>query len=158
MFCFCRIPVALESRRSSRWGGGVDAHPLHPPPGSIPVCGLYATLTFPIMHHICPPKFCICFSFLLGITAVPREIENKPYAKFGGGRGGKEGALWEMWKWRIENMVLGRSRLHLSQFNTYVEVRLLCLMCLVFSSLCPITYISCDLENQRKISHGEPRA
>ena len=51
--------------------------------------------------------------------------------------GSKEGALWEMWKWRIEYMGLGRSRLHLSQFNTYVEVRLLCLMCLVFSSLRP---------------------
>ena len=24
----------------------------------------------------------LCFSFLLGITAVPREIENNPYAKF----------------------------------------------------------------------------
>ena len=30
-----------------------------------------------------------------GITAVPREIENKVYAKFAG-VGGKEGALWEM--------------------------------------------------------------
>ena len=26
----------------------------------------------------------LCFSFLLGITAVPREIENNAYAKFGG--------------------------------------------------------------------------
>ena len=31
-FCFCRIPVVLENRRSS--GGG--AHPLHPPPRSAP--------------------------------------------------------------------------------------------------------------------------
>ena len=71
------------------WRGG--AHPLHPPPRSIPVCGLYATLTFPIMHHICPPKFCILnlfSSFLLGITAVPREVENKPYANFRGRGGG----------------------------------------------------------------------
>ena len=29
---FCRIPVVLENRRSSRGGGG--AHPLHPPPRS----------------------------------------------------------------------------------------------------------------------------
>ena len=38
------------------------------------------------MHLICPPKFCLTFvfSFLLGITAVPREIENNAYAKFGG--------------------------------------------------------------------------
>ena len=33
----------------------------------------------------------LCFSFLLGITAVPREIEINAYAKFGvgGGGGGK---------------------------------------------------------------------
>ena len=41
------------------------------------------------MHLICPRKFCLTFvfSFLLGITAVPREIENNAYAKFGGGGG-----------------------------------------------------------------------
>ena len=32
---FCRIPVVLENRRSSRGGGG-GAHPLHPPPRSAP--------------------------------------------------------------------------------------------------------------------------
>ena len=39
----------------------------------------------------------LCFSFLLGITAVPREIENNAYANFffffffwgGGGEGGR---------------------------------------------------------------------
>ena len=33
-----------------------------------------------------PPKILhnLCFSFLLGITAVPREIENNAYAKFWG--------------------------------------------------------------------------
>ena len=35
------------------------------------------------------------FSFLLGITAVPREIENKILRR-------KQGALWVMCKWRIE--------------------------------------------------------
>ena len=30
----------------------------------------------------------LCFSFLLGITAVPREIENNAYAEFGAGGGG----------------------------------------------------------------------
>ena len=46
----------------------------------------YATSTIPIMHLICPPKFCMTFvfHFSLGITAVPREIENNAYAKFGG--------------------------------------------------------------------------
>ena len=45
---------------------------------------LYATSKFPIMHFICPEKILhnLCFSFLLGITAVPREIENSAYAKF----------------------------------------------------------------------------
>ena len=32
---FGRIPVVLENRRSSQGGG--DAHPLHPPPRSVPV-------------------------------------------------------------------------------------------------------------------------
>ena len=47
---------------------------------------LLATSTSPIMHLICPPKILhnLCFSFLLGITAVPWEIENSVYAKFGG--------------------------------------------------------------------------
>ena len=47
---------------------------------------LYATFTSPIMHLICYPLpqilHNLCFSFLLGITAVPREIENNSYAKF----------------------------------------------------------------------------
>ena len=36
-----------------------------------------------------PPKIShkLCFSFVLGITAIPREIENNAYAKFGGGGG-----------------------------------------------------------------------
>ena len=33
----------------------------------------------PILHNL-------CFSFLLGITAVPREIGNNAYAKFLGGK------------------------------------------------------------------------
>ena len=40
-------------------------------------------------------------SFLLGITAFPREIENNAYAKCWGEGGGKKGSLWEMCKWRI---------------------------------------------------------
>ena len=35
-FFFCRIPVVLEDRRSSRGAGGEGAHPLHPPPRSAP--------------------------------------------------------------------------------------------------------------------------
>ena len=49
---------------------------------------LYATFTSPTMHLICSPPplpqilHNLCLSFLLGITAVPREIENNAYAKF----------------------------------------------------------------------------
>ena len=42
---------------------------------------IYATPKFPIIHPICPEKILHnpCFSFVLGITAVPRET-----AKFWG--------------------------------------------------------------------------
>ena len=45
---------------------------------------IYATCTSPIMHFICAPQILhnLCFSFLLAITAVPREIESNAYAKF----------------------------------------------------------------------------
>ena len=39
----------------------------------------------PIMHLICPPKFCIswhCFQFLLGRLKYPGEMKNKGYPKF----------------------------------------------------------------------------
>ena len=38
-----------------------------------------------------PPKILhnLCFSLLLGITAIPREIENNAYAKFDGVGGGQ---------------------------------------------------------------------
>ena len=52
--------------------------------------GQYATSPFPIMHLVCsshtpppppppPHKRNLCFSFLLGIKAVPREIEISAY-------------------------------------------------------------------------------
>ena len=52
---------------------------------------LYATCTSSIMYFNCPLKILhkLCFSFLLGIIAVPRETENNTYAKFGGGGGGQ---------------------------------------------------------------------
>ena len=43
VFCFCRIPVVLEFRRSSQGEGGV-AHPLHPPHRSAPVLFLVLQL------------------------------------------------------------------------------------------------------------------
>ena len=55
---------------------------------------LYATSTFAIMHLICAlsthPQILHNLSFLLGITAVPREIKNSTYTFFfGGGVGGQ---------------------------------------------------------------------
>ena len=53
---FCRIPVVLENRRSSRGGG---AHPLHPPPRSAPGNDndddwyLIATHTYRRSHEVC---------------------------------------------------------------------------------------------------------
>ena len=56
---------------------------------------LYATSTFPIMHPICAPsthpEILHNLSFLLGITAFPREIKNNTYTIFYGGGGGGEG-------------------------------------------------------------------
>ena len=49
---------------------------------------LHATCTSPIMHLICPPKFCISIVFNSSWTAkIPRRNENKGYADFWGGRG-----------------------------------------------------------------------
>ena len=44
----------------------------------------------------------LCISFPLGITAIPREIEINAYAKV---FGGKQGAIWEMQKWRINTLL-----------------------------------------------------
>ena len=65
-------------------------------------------------HYLTPKiSHSLCFSFLLDITAVPREIENNAYARFWGANkvyyggcasgkcnifGGKQGVLWLMWK------------------------------------------------------------
>ena len=46
------------------------------------------------MHLICPhPQILhnLCFSFLLGITAVPMETESNAYAKFWGANNGHYG-------------------------------------------------------------------
>ena len=45
-------------------------------------------------------------SIFLGTTVTPKRVENKAYAKLGGGgggEGGKEGLLWEMSKCGMEN-------------------------------------------------------
>jgi len=46
---------------------------------------IFAISTSPIIHPVCPPKFCITFfPFLLGVTVIPRETEDNAYAKFWG--------------------------------------------------------------------------
>ena len=55
---------------------------------------LHISHNAPFLSSLPPPKKQIlnnpCFSFLLGITTVPREIENNAHAKLGGGgRGGR---------------------------------------------------------------------
>ena len=42
----------------------------------------FVICTSPIIHFVSRQTFCI--TFLLGITVVPREIEDNAYAKFGG--------------------------------------------------------------------------
>ena len=44
----------------------------------------------------------LCFPFLPGIKAVPREIENDAYAKFWGANKVHYGRSSEMCKWRIK--------------------------------------------------------
>lgn len=45
-----------------------------------------ATFTFPVTQFVFPAKFCtnVVFNFVLGVTIVPWEFENKTYAKFCG--------------------------------------------------------------------------
>ena len=84
----------------------------------------------------------LCFSFLLSITAVPREVENRAYAIFFffGGGGAKLGALWEMCKWHIRqfhsgNVVqqlqrnLQKSKMLVQSFLANLHINLLLLWC-----------------------------
>ena len=49
---FCRIPVVLENRRSSRgWGGGGGGPPAPPPPPPRTPCTL--PLDPPCIYHVC---------------------------------------------------------------------------------------------------------
>ena len=60
--------------------------------------GVGVIRNFHISHNApyLPPKILhnLCFSFLLGITAISREIENNVYVKF---EGLVRCKLWEMW-------------------------------------------------------------
>ena len=78
---------------------------------------LFTALLFDFVHrfHIDHNTPCLvpqslhnlCLRFLLGRLLHPEETENNGYAFFflewRGGGGGKQGALWSMWKWWIRN-------------------------------------------------------
>ena len=53
---------------------------------SVKAITVYATSTFPIMHLLCPPKFCISivFNFSWDGCNTQGEMKNKDYAKFWG--------------------------------------------------------------------------
>ena len=61
------------------------------------ICNLTTFYVTQVIRHLhvshnapyLPPKslHILCFSFLLNITAIPREIENNAYAKLRGGGG-----------------------------------------------------------------------
>ena len=42
---------------------------------------IHPFLLTPLIHLVCPSKFCMAFFFLLGITVVPRESKDNVYAK-----------------------------------------------------------------------------
>ena len=81
--CWCPKPVLWE------WNSflmpTISFVPIHLHTGHVGENALYATSTFAIMHLICAlsthPQILHNLSFLLGITAVPREIKNSTYTK-----------------------------------------------------------------------------
>ena len=70
--------------------------------------GQFAIRTSPTIHLVCPHKTLhnFCFMYTLVVTVVPREIKDNACAKL---RGGKQGVLREMWKWRIRSLCKGIS-------------------------------------------------
>ena len=58
--------------------------------------GLYATSTFPIMHLICPPKFCITFFFYFSCVLQPSQEKLQTILRWNF-EGLVRCKLWEMW-------------------------------------------------------------
>ena len=77
---FCRIPVVLENRRSSRgWGGG--AHPLHPPPRSalhLPCLPSVYSSIFIYLQHTCKKQICANPFFLPVFNFLHRPVRENP--------------------------------------------------------------------------------
>ena len=69
---------------------------------------LHISHNAPFLSSLPPQKKQIlnnpCFSFLLGITTVPREIENNAHAKLGGGEGGEGANKVHCGKWRMDRL------------------------------------------------------
>ena len=107
----------LKFLNLGRGGGGNSSSPrfVH----------LFTTSTLPIIHFVWHPKFCISivFNFSWGLTAIPREIENNVYAKFWAG---KQGVLWEMWKWRMGEKNDIRWRIHFQNALVRLGMTSLC--------------------------------
>ena len=96
-------PIGWRSRRGGLLGTGK---------GNLDVnIFLLAIWTSPIIHLVSSPNYCIRIVFNLSWTAViPRRNENTKgcvifFFFWGGGRGDKQGVLWEMYKWRISNFI-----------------------------------------------------
>ena len=64
---------------------------------------VFATCTSPIMHLICPPKFCITFVFHFSWVLQPSREKLKTTLTQNFGRHIRP-ALWEMCKWRIHDI------------------------------------------------------
>ena len=64
---------------------------------------VFATCTSPIMHLICPPKFCITFVFHFSWVLQPFREKLKTRLTQNFGRHIRP-ALWEMCKWRIQDI------------------------------------------------------
>ena len=83
----------------------------------------YATCTSPIMHLICPPKFCISivFNFSWDGCICPGEMKNKGYAKFWGTNkvhyGSEQlayGQLQRVWKNQNQNIMQTTANVYLT--------------------------------------------
>ena len=99
----------------------------------------YSTFISPIMHLIGPPRFCISivFNFSWDGCNTQEKWKTKVMQNFGG----KEGALWEMCKWRLAHLsVAGRNEDGVDL--VLIQPFLLCYVNHVFLMLTGIFFLS----------------